>query len=208
MGPWPEVIQPQVLRGWHRSKPWLVGTAIAGAALLVACGGGSGSSSAGHRRPKASVSTTSTTAGPISYTVQRGDTLTSIGHFFGLSVITLADFNHISTDAQLMVGQTLQIPRRPAVRLTMNPSHLPAGDAVEFDLVGARGGETVTFQVVAPGGGKFTGPGHFTNPDGSVRTSYQTSTADHPGTYTVTAAGDLGTMASATFRIDATSPSS
>ena len=45
------------------------------------------------------------------YTVQRGDTLSSIARWYGVSVHALAQANHISNPNRIYAGQTLCIPR-------------------------------------------------------------------------------------------------
>jgi LysM repeat protein len=47
-----------------------------------------------------------------SYTVQGGDTLTTIARKFNLSVQSIADANKMTTNAPLQVGQKLAIPQR------------------------------------------------------------------------------------------------
>jgi lipoprotein NlpD len=162
------------------------------------------------RRPKTTTvsSTTTTTApAPISYQVKRGDTLTSIGRFFGVSTAVLAAVNHLANGDQLTVGQVLQIPPRPAAQLVVTPAEAAAGQPFMLKLTGGQAGETVTFEIDAPSGDKRMGPPHTAAPDGSVSTTYQTSSTDTPGTYTAVATGNHGTSVRATFRVDPTSPS-
>jgi LysM repeat protein len=152
-------------------------------------------------------STTTTTPPPISYPVKRGDTLTSIARFFGVSTAVLASVNHLPNGDQLTVGQVLQIPPHPPFQLVVTPPDAPAGQPVTLKLTGAQAGETVTFEIDAPGGDKFTGPPHTAAPDGSVTATYQTNPSDTPGTYTAVARGDHGTAVRATFRVAPNSPS-
>jgi len=174
---------------------------------LAACGAGSTNSATKAKRQGTVTSTSTTTTtppAPISYQVKRGDTLTSLARFFGLSLPELASVNHLSPDAQLSVGQTIEIPPRPPVQLQITPPEAAQGAPFTLVLTGAHPGETVTFEIDAPGGGKFTGPPHTTAVDGSLTTMYQTAVADNPGTYTVVATGNQGTSFRATFRLDAT----
>jgi LysM repeat protein len=184
--------------------------AAAGAAVLLAdCGGPSARSTARSKRPSTvTASTTTTTPPPISYQVKRGDTLTALARFFGVSIEVLAAANHLANGAQLTVGQVLQIPPRPPVQLVVSPADAPAGQPFSLKLTGAQAGEAVTFEIDAPGGDKFRGPPHTAAPDGSVSATYQTNPIDAPGAYGVVATGDHGTAARAAFRIDPTSPSS
>jgi LysM repeat protein len=190
-------------------RPVLVRVAAVGATVvLVACGGPSTRSTASPKKRKTVVSSTTTTTPPaISYQVKPGDTLTSIARFFGVSPALLAAANHVANADQLTVGQVLQVPPHPPVQLMVTPSDAQAGQSFTLNLTGAQAGETVTFEIDAPGGGRFTGPPHTAATDGSVNTNYQTSPTDPPGTYTAVATGDHGTSARATFRVDPYSPS-
>ncbi len=140
--------------------------------------------------------------------VQKGNTLTSLARFFGLSIDALASANHLSTTATLTVGETLLIPPRQPVQLGVSPGDGSAGTQFTFTLTGAQPNETIIFQIDAPGGDKFTGPPHTAAQDGSVSAMYQSSVSDAAGTYTIIAGGNAGTSAQATLRIDATPPSS
>ena len=180
--------------------------AVAAAALtLAACGGSStpAAKSTTRRKPVATSSTTTTTRAPLNYQVKRGDTMTSLAHFFGVSIDALASANHLSTTASLNVGDTLVIPPRQPVQLLVSPGNGSAGTQFMLSLTGAQPNETVTFQIVAPGGGKYTGPPHTAAEDGSVSTTYQSGVSDPVGTYTVVANGNQGTSVQATFRVDA-----
>ncbi len=189
-----------------RRQVWLLIAAVGAVFVFAAPGGSSTRSSVRAKRVKAVVSsTTTTTAGPITYQVKRGDNLTALARFFGLSPYGLATFNHLSSADQLTVGQMLQIPRRPPTQVVVTPPDGPPGATFTFTLTGAGAGETVTFEVDAPGY-KFTGPPHTAADDGSVSATFQTNASDASGTYTVAARGDQGTSVRATFRIDASSP--
>jgi LysM repeat protein len=71
-----------------------------GQTLCVRAGGGGGMPSGGFL-----------------YTVQRGDTLTSIGRRFGWSASYLASVNHLPYPNQIYAGQVLFIPYHGAVTL-------------------------------------------------------------------------------------------
>lgn len=47
---------------------------------------------------------------PLTYTVQRGDTLSAIADRFGTDVATLAALNHLADPDHLLVGQRLRLP--------------------------------------------------------------------------------------------------
>ncbi len=163
-------------------------------------------SSAKPKKPKKPLpsSTTTTTRPPINYQIKRGDTLTALGKFFGVPLAVLAEANHLDTQAQLTVGQTLLIPSRPPVQLAIAPPDAPAGEPFQLTLTGAQPGELITFEIDAPDRAKFTGPGHTAAADGTVTATYQSSTSDGAGTYIVIANGNDGSSALATFRLDPT----
>ena len=200
--PWISVQTPML-----RRQVWLLIAAVLAAFALAAPSGSSTRSTARSKRVKTVVSsTTTTTPGPITYQVKRGDNLTALARFFGVAPSTLAAYNHLGNEDQLTVGQILEIPRRPPIQLVVTPAHAAPGDAVTFNLTGAQAGETITFEVDAPGGGKFTGPPHNAADDGSVSATYQISLSDASGIYTVVATGNQGTSVRVTFRIDPNAP--
>jgi LysM repeat protein len=157
------------------------------------------------KKPKQPVpsSSTTTTRPPINYQVQRGNTLTALANFFGLPLAVLAQANHLDPHAQLTVGQMLVIPSRPPVQLKVAPPDAPAGAPFQLTLTGAQAGETITFEIDAPGGGKFTGPPHTAAPDGTVTATYQSNSSDNAGSYLVVARGNQGTSVEAALRVDA-----
>jgi LysM repeat protein len=189
-----------------RRQLWLLLAAGGAVVLLAAPSGSSTRTRAPTRRAKVVVaSTTTTTAGPFMYQVKRGDNLTALARFFGLSPSDIITFNHLGSADQLTVGQILQIPRRAPAQLVVTPRDGSPGETFTFNLTGAEAGETVTFEIDGPGY-KFTGPPHTAAEDGSVTASYQTNGNDASGVYTVGATGDQGTTTRATLRIDASSP--
>lgn len=70
---------------------------------------------------------TPTPAGPTTYIVEAGDTLSSIAEQFGVEVLLLMSVNGITTADQIFVGQTLLIP--PA------GSELPTETPIPLTLV-------------------------------------------------------------------------
>jgi LysM repeat protein len=149
--------------------------------------------------------TTTTTRPPIEYTVQAGDTLTSVAKQYGVSKTAILDANQIPDPDRLVPGQTFQIPSPTPVALVIRPAKARTGGSVEIRLKGAQPDELVTFLIVSPVG-QFSGPAHSPDAHGTVTTSYRLGIADPPGTYTVLARGDQVTQADATFRVVAATP--
>jgi LysM repeat protein len=143
---------------------------------------------------------TSTTTPTTSYQVKRGDTLTAIAKFFGVSSAAIDAANQLGGGDRLTEGQVLQIPPSPPAGLNVNPPDGIGGMVFTFTVTGAKVGEAITFQIVAPGGGTFTGSPHTAGQDGSVSTSYRTD-GDAAGKYDVVATGDRGTSLRATYRL-------
>jgi LysM repeat protein len=178
---------------------------------LVACGGGGGSSTshtAKNKRVKHGVTstTTTTTPAPTTVVVGKGQTLTSIARFLGVTPTQLAQFNHLGNGDMLTVGQVLQIPPRPPLKLVINPPSAPGGDSFALMLTGAKAMENVVFQITDPHGGKFKGAPHVAGDDGSVTANYQTSIDATTGVYVVVATGDQGSQVSASFKVSANAP--
>src|SRR5262249_61520592 len=82
---------------------------------------------------------------PMPYQVRRGDTLTSVARFFGMSSQTLAAANQLDTEARLTEGQVLQIPPAPPAGVTVSPRDGISGNTFTFTVTGAKVGEAVTF---------------------------------------------------------------
>jgi len=175
------------------------------AALTASC------TTSGHNAPHAAVvasstssttasspSTTTTTIPLVMYRVRRGDTLGAIARHFHVSISTLMTTNQITNADHLSEGQTLHIPPAPPVKLTVDPVEGPAGQAFQLTLTGAVPTETITFHIASPAG-IYTGGPHTAATDGRVTATYQTDPNAPPGTYTVTATGNLGTTARAGF---------
>jgi LysM repeat protein len=142
----------------------------------------------------------STTAPPVTYQVQRGDTLTLIARRFDTTVGAITRRNQLADPDHLVEGQTLVIPDPSSVQLTVDL--LGAGDTSGFEisLTGASAGEPVTFVVNLPDGSTHTGSPHVTSVDGDVTTTYDTSIGS--GVYGVVATGDQGTRAEIRFHVD------
>jgi LysM repeat protein len=146
-----------------------------------------------------------TTRGPLNYQVQRGDTLTVIATRFGVTIDDIVATNHLADEDRLSEGQLIVVPSPPPVALVVTPATTSTGRSVQLKLAGARPSENITFQVNSPTG-SFTGPSHGAAADGTVTTTYSVSVDAPIGTYAVTAKGDRGTTAQATFRVDPAVP--
>ncbi len=99
-------------------------TAPALATALVACGGGGAKATPTPTLPPATAtrvvvqqptaapapSATAQVAGDNQYTVQAGDTLSSIAQQFGVTVQQIVDANAIEDQNLIVPGQTLKIP--------------------------------------------------------------------------------------------------
>jgi LysM repeat protein len=182
----------------------LRGLVAAGVIVLAACGAESRDTEKSARAKSTPASTaaapTTTTAPMTSYQVKRGDTLTAIAKLFGVSRAAITAANQLASEDRLTEGQVLQIPPTPPAKLIVEPPDGIAGHVFTFMLTGAKAGEIVTFQIVAPGGGIFTGSPHTAGEDGVVSASYR-SGGDDAGRYTVVAMGDRGTSLQATYRL-------
>jgi LysM repeat protein len=178
---------------------------VAGAcvALVAGCssGGGGSAKRATTSGPTTTAVTTTTTAPATNYQVQRGDTLTSIAKKFHVTVATILATNQLADPDHLSEGQTLVIPPAPPVSVTVTPPNGLGGTAFALKVVGAKPGESVTFEIDYPDG-KFTGPPHIASNEGEVGATYTSSVGAAPGTYQVIAVGSEGTMVKATFRVD------
>jgi LysM repeat protein len=154
--------------------------------------------------PKASsaspTSDAPTTTAPTTYTVRRGDTLTSIARQFQVRVSALRTANpQLKNPDNLVEGQVLTIPTstRPVLTVTAPPDQ---PFQLQFALTNAVPGEQVTFVVSTPQG-SFTGPPHVADANGGVTAVYDAGGL--AGDYSVLAQGAQGTVAHAQFHIDA-----
>jgi LysM repeat protein len=197
------------------ARPWLgrrgcLARVVAAGGLVVLTGCGAANSESGRSaqtenaaaNPPASTTTapTTTTTPSTSYQVKRGDTLTAIARFFGVSNAAIDAANHLGGGDRLTEGQVLQIPPSPPAGLNVTPPDGIGGMVFTFTVTGAKVGEAVTFQVVAPGGGTFTGSPHTAAQDGTVTASYRTD-GDAAGKYDVVATGDRGTSLRSSYRL-------
>ena len=171
-------------------------------AVLVGCGAASTETARPSRSrtvvSSATTAPTTTTSPSISYQVKRGDTLTA--RFFGMSSAAIDAANQLGGGDRLKEGQVLQIPPPPPAGVNVNPPDGIAGMVFTFTVTGAKVGEAVTFEVVVPGGGIFTGSPHTAGQDGTVTASYRTD-GDAAGKYEVVATGDRGTSLRSSFRL-------
>ena len=182
--------------------------AAVGVAVLAGCGAASTETGRSAQAEKAvanapattAAAPTTTTTPSISYQVKRGDTLTAIARFFGMSSAAIDAANQLGGGDRLTEGQVLQIPPSPPAGLNVTPPDGIAGMVFTFTVTGAKVGEAVTFQVVAPGGGTFSGSPHTAAQDGSVSASYRTD-GDAAGKYDVVATGDRGTSLRSSYRL-------
>jgi LysM repeat protein len=188
-----------------RGRQWIWSRVVAASALiaLVACGqarSDHGKSSSSGTTPTATTVAPSTAPAPTPYQVKRGDTLTSIARFFGMSSQTLSAANQLTNQDRLTEGQVLQIPPAPPAAVTVSPPDGISGNTFTFTVTGAKVGEAITFQILGPGGKAFNGSPHKASNDGVVTATY-ISTGDDPGTYAVVANGDRGTALRAEYRL-------
>jgi LysM repeat protein len=194
---------------WLGPRGWLARVVAAGGVVVLAgCGAASTETGRSAQAENAAANTpaptttapTTTTAPSTSYQVKRGDTLTAIARFFGVSSASIDAANHLGGGDRLTEGQVLQIPPSPPAALTVTPPDGIAGMGFTFTVTGAKVGEAVTFQVFAPGGGTFTGSPHTAGQDGTVTGSYRTD-GDSAGKYDVVATGDRGTSLRSSYRL-------
>jgi LysM repeat protein len=178
----------------------LVGGAVI---ALAACSEGS-SEKARRPRPQpagTAATTTTTTTPPITYQVKRGDTLTTIAKFFGVSSAAIIQANQLPSADRITEGQILKIPPAPPSQLVVTPPDAIAGQTFTFMLNGARVGETIIFEIMGPDGQLyFRGSPHTAGESGVVAATY-ISSGDGPGKYTVVATGDRGTSLRAEYRL-------
>jgi lipoprotein NlpD len=138
------------------------------------------------------VATTTTTVPPIVYRIKRGDTLTRLAKQFHVSISDIEAKNHLANPDRLTEGQDLVIPPAPPLKLTVMPGQGSPGQAFQFRLTGAVPAERISFTIESSAG-KYTGGPHTASPEGTVNATYNTGFDAPTGSYTVTAAGNLGT---------------
>jgi LysM repeat protein len=182
--------------------------AIGGLVVLAGCGAAKTETGRSARAENAAANApattapapTTTTTPTTSYQVKRGDTLTAIAKFFGVSRAAIDTANQLGGGDRLTEGQVLRIPPTPPAALSVNPPDGIGGMVFTFTVNGAKAGEAITFQVAGPGGGTFSGSPHTATEDGVVTTSYRTD-GDAAGKYDVVATGDRGTSLRASYRL-------
>jgi LysM repeat protein len=154
----------------------------------------------GRIPPPRTSSPPSTTAGPVVYLVQRGDTLTQIAHRFQTTVSAITSGNQLTDPDNLTEGQRLMIPTAASVHLVAQV--LAAGDGPGFRLrvTGMSASEPITFTIDSPDGTTYTGAPHVASATGKVSTTYDTKILS--GAYHVAANGDDGTSVEITFHVD------
>ena len=185
----------------------VVVAAVAVAGLSQLGGGEDGTGRADPSVPAGSpapVDAPTTTRAPdnhlTAYVVTRGDTLTSIARRFAVSTAAIIAANQLVDPDRLAVGQHIMIPPPPPTALVLTPTSTSGGQPIEIRLTGAEAGENVTFTVITPAG-TFSGPPHTASYDGTVVTSYRPDPGALGGLGTVSATGDRGTVARASFGI-------
>jgi LysM repeat protein len=189
----------------------LIVVVIVAVVLLVGIGGGGGGGEGTKSRAthlettRASSTTSTTTRPPFTYSVKPGNTLTALAVFFGVSKSDIIAANPNLNPDHLVEGQTLVIPSPRAVTLVVKPREVVVGGSLRLKLTGAKDFENVTFEFQRPTA-PFVGPAHAASETGVVTTTYKLGIADPPGTYTVTAKGDQGTLVRATFNVKAARP--
>jgi LysM repeat protein len=134
------------------------------------------------------------------YVVTRGDTLTSIARRFSVSTAAIIAANQLVDPDRLAEGQHIMIPPPAPIALVLTPTSTSGGQPIEIRLTGAKPAENVTFTVTTPAG-TFSGPPHAATYDGTVVTSYRPDPGALGGLGTVSATGDRGTVARASFGI-------
>ncbi|HUF37854.1 MAG TPA: LysM peptidoglycan-binding domain-containing protein [Anaerolineales bacterium] len=79
------------------------------------------------------ITPTPTISGPFIYTVQEGDTLSTISEQFGVDVIRIMEANELENEA-IFIGQQLLIPdpNEPPPSATPLPEGLPPGFIIEY----------------------------------------------------------------------------
>ncbi|MGH8100350.1 MAG: LysM peptidoglycan-binding domain-containing protein [Chthoniobacterales bacterium] len=71
--------------------------------------------------PEASATPIPRPTGGVAHTVERGETLTSIGKLYGVSPSELQRYNHIEDPLKLRAGQTIMIPGSPTPAPSASP---------------------------------------------------------------------------------------
>ena len=151
-----------------------------------------------------STADSSNASGNATYTVQAGDSLTSIAAQYGVTVASIASYNGISDSNNLIVGTTLVIPGASAQTTTTNSSSaangnvytIQAGDS--FDSIAAQFGisaqDLISYNGLNPEGNLI--PGTTLNiPTSAQSSTEQTTSTATNSTYTVQAGDNLTQIA-------------
>jgi len=77
-----------------------------------------------------SSSTNTTTSGDITYTVVKGDTLSSIASKYGTTYQKLAEYNGIANPNLILVGQVIKIPNDKTITSTKRTHKVARGDTL------------------------------------------------------------------------------
>ena len=120
-----------------RRQALLRGLAAGGVIVLAACGAAPGETPKATRsRTPATTTTaaptTTTAPPPATYQVKRGDNLTAIARFLGVSSASIAAANQLGGGDRLTEGQVLQIPPAPPAGLSVTPPDGIAGNVFTF----------------------------------------------------------------------------
>ena len=99
----------------------------------------------------------STTAPPVAYQVQRGDTLTVIARRFRTTIAAITERNQLDDPDNLAEGQTLVIPEPSSVQLVATLLGAGNGSGFALTLTGVQPGEPVAFAIDHPDGSTYTG---------------------------------------------------
>lgn len=80
-----------------------------------------GQSESASATPASSAAPMPRPTGGTAHTVERGETLTSIGKLYGVSPSELQRYNHIEDPLKLRAGQTIMIPASPTPAASVSP---------------------------------------------------------------------------------------
>ncbi len=115
--------------------------------------------------------------------------------------LTACGIGQSATKATTTVPPKVTTTTVPPATIDVQPVSGPIGTT--FQLAGTRfqNGEMVTFQILFPDTKTFKGPAHTASAVGAVTASFRVTAGNPLGKYQVTATGDKGTQATATFDV-------